>query len=271
MENTKKLIALDLDGTLLNWRKTIKQETIDALVKAQEQGHVVMIATGRPYVSSLRYAKMIHIDKFNGFISNYNGGLITRLNPEEKIYDVKMDMDLLKRIINFMNDMKADYSVLHEKKLYTNKYSRLIFKIYRKLVGQVAIDNEELHDYTDFPVYKVLVNDWKRHLKVTKFKLEKEFGDEVDINFSSRVSIEITPKETSKGKSVLRVARILGIDPMDTIAFGNYGNDISMLKMCGTGVAMKNSSSELLDVADYVTDTNNRNGIAKYLKKFILK
>lgn len=138
-------------------------------------------------------------------------------------------------------------------------------------MGQVAIDNEELHDYTDFPVYKVLVNDWKRHLKVMKFKLEKEFGDEVDINFSSRVSIEITPKETSKGKSVLRVARILGIDTMDTIAFGNYGNDISMLKMCGTGVAMKNSSSELLDVADYVTDTNNRNGIAKYLKKFILR
>lgn len=267
----KKLIAVDLDGTLLNWKKTISQETIDALIKAQEQGHVVMVATGRPYNSSLRYAKMIGIEKFKGFISNYNGGLITRLNPEEIIYDVKMDQDLLDRIIKFMNDMKADYSVLHEKKLYTNKYSRWIFKLYRKFAGQVAIDNEELHDYTNFPVYKVLVNDWKRNLKVTKHKLEKEFGDQVEISFSSRVSIEITPKETSKGNSVLKVAELLGIDQKDTIAFGNYGNDISMIKMCGTGVAMKNSSSELLDVADYVTDSNNNNGIAKYLGKFIIK
>lgn len=267
----RKLIALDLDGTLLNYKKSINQKTIDTLIKAQEQGHVIMIATGRPFVSSLKFAEKIKLDKFGGYISNYNGGLITKLNPNEVIQDVRFEEDILKNVINFINSIGADYSVLHEKKLYTNKNSKLIFRIYRKLAGQVAIDNEELHDYTDFPVYKILVNDWMKNLKKIKSQLESKFGDRLEISFSSPVSIEITPDYTSKGKSVLNVAKQIGIDQKDTIAFGNYGNDLSMIKLCGIGVAMKNSSQELLDVADYITDTNNRDGIAKYLEKYILK
>ncbi|MFM1541758.1 Cof-type HAD-IIB family hydrolase [Helcococcus ovis] len=267
----RKLIALDLDGTLLNWRKKITKRTIDALEKAQQQGHVVMIATGRPFESSLKHAVTVKVDKYGGFISNFNGGLITNIKTNEIISDTKFEINLLKEIIEFIDELCVDYSILHDKNLYTNYHSKWLFRIYRKAIGQNVIKDDRHFDKINFSVNKILLNDSMKNLKITRKLIEEKFKGKLEISFSSPVSIEITPANTSKGRSVLKVAEKLGIPREDTIAFGNYGNDISMITLCGTGVAMKNSSKELINVADNVTDTNNRDGIAKYLEKYVLK
>lgn len=251
--------------------KKITKRTIDALEKAQQQGHVVMIATGRPFESSLKHAVTVKVDKYGGFISNFNGGLITNIKTNEIILDTKFEIDLLKEIIEFIDELGVDYSILHDKNLYTNYHSKWLFRLYRKAIGQNVIKDDRHFDKINFSVNKILLNDSMKNLKVTRKLIEDKFNNKLEISFSSRVSIEITPANTSKGQSVLKVAETLGIPREDTIAFGNYGNDISMITLCGTGVAMKNSSKELLEKADYVTDTNNRDGIAKYLEKYVLK
>lgn len=266
----RKLIAVDLDGTLLNWRKKVSDRTINTLIKAQKEGHVVMIATGRPYDTSINYAKELQLDKFGGYMSNFNGGLITNIKTGDKIQDIKFELDLLREIIGYIDKLGVDYSILHDNNLYTNYHSRLIFRIYRKIIGQNVIRDESHNKYIDFSVNKILLNDWMGNLKNTMKKINDKFGDKIETSFSSSVSIEITPKETSKGQSILEVAKIEGVDEKDTIAFGNYGNDLSMMRLGGIGVAMKNSSKEILEASDYITDTNNREGISKYIEKYVL-
>lgn len=266
----KKLIALDLDGTLLTWKNDISPRTLEALLEVQRQGHYVMIATGRPFKPSMRFAEKLKLREFGGFVSNYNGGLITKLSTMDVLNDVKFNDELREEIVDYIDSLGVDYSIINDKVMYTNKNGKLLFRIFRKLMGQKPVVERDLHDYTDFPVYKILLNDYKKYLFVTQKKIEEKFAGRIEISMSSPVSIELTPANTSKGKSLLMVADILGVDYSDTIAFGNYGNDKSMIEMAGMGVAMKNSSQELLDLADYVTDTNNDDGIAKYLEEFLL-
>ncbi len=268
---TRKLIVIDLDGTLLSHFKRIPLRNKNAVIQAQKEGHIVMIATGRPLETSIEYAREIEIDKYSGLVASYNGSVLTDIKNGEELVNIKFELDLLRRIISFIDELEVDYSVMRNNVLYTNEHSKFLVRLYRMLAGQSVVKNRQFSDRIDFTANKVLLNDTKKHLRVTKKLLEEKFGDDINISFSSPVSLEVTPIGASKGDVLINVAKEYGIDIKDTIAIGNTGNDESMIKVAGTGVAMKNGSKSLKSIADVITGKNYQSGVGEFIEKYVLK
>ena len=266
-----KFIAIDLDGTLLTTFKRITKKNKEVIEKIQKEGHIVMIATGRPYENAIKYAKELEIDKYSGLLATYNGSVITDIKNDKEIVNKKFEIPLLKEIIAFIDAQKIDYSIMKDDILYTNHHSKFIFKLYRKFIGQEVVKNRNFSENITFTANKVLLNDTKKHLQKAKNLLEEKFGDKINVCFSSPFSIEIMPQNASKGIACLEMADKLGIDKENIITFGNTGNDESMIKIAGVGVAVANASQSLKDMADHVTLGNNKSGVGIYLENFVLE
>lgn len=266
----RKLIAIDLDGTLLTHLKKITKKNKEIILKAQQKGHVVMIATGRPLETSLKYAKSLRIDKFSGIVATYNGAVVTDIKNNKELFNIKFEIGLLREIISFIDDLKVDYSIMKDNILYTNHHSKFWVRLYRKLTGQEVIKNEYFSKNIDFTANKILLNDTQKYLRITKKLLEEKFGDLINVCFSSPVSIEVMPKGATKGDAMLKIADKFNISHEDTIAIGNTGNDETMIKSAHIGVCVSNGSKSLKNIADVVTEKNYKSGVGKFIEKYIL-
>lgn len=267
----KKFISIDLDGTLLSTFKNISSKNKEILKKVQEAGHTVMIATGRPYETAIKYAREIEIDKYSGLLATYNGSIVTDIKNNKELINIKFDIGLLKEIIAFIDSLEVDYSIMKDDVLYTNHHSKFLVRLYRKIMGQEVVKNRNFAENISFSSNKILLNDFKGNLEKTKRLIEERFGDSVYVCFSSPVSIELMPKGATKGIASMEMAKKFGISVKNIIAFGNTGNDESMVEMAGTGVAVGNASQELKDMSDFITLSNNKSGVGVYLEKYVLE
>lgn len=265
-----KLIAIDLDGTLLGNSKKIPEKNKIALKKAQEKGHIVMIATGRPLHRAIDYAREVELDKYSGLLATSNGAVITNIKTGETIQNITFDKGLQNELITYLTNLKLDFMVYDDSKIYSNGKAKFWVKLMRKLIGLKIIENERIILDNQLNLNKIIVNNTTEKLENLKVELLEKFGEFVDIAFSSRLSLEIMPKLASKGLAIRTISNMMGIDMKDTIAFGNTGNDESMIRVANVGVAVANSTKDLLEIADYVTLSNSKGGVGDYIEKYIL-
>lgn len=266
----KKLLAIDMDGTLLNWKKKISKRSKATLMKAQKEGHVIVLATGRSYDRVIHYAKEIQLDKYDGYIASLNGSLIYEAKTNNIFINRAFDFELLKELFNFLNEIDVDYSVYKEKDIYEGPNSKFIYKAYRKIVGKkVKRINDIFKD--NIEVNKVMINARKKDLEDIKEIIMSRFKDKVIVSITSVLSIEITARDGSKGSAVLDIANRLNISKENIWAFGNHGNDILMFEVSGKSIAMGNAIDTLKKMATDITESNNNDGVAKYLEKNLIK
>lgn len=270
IEMKKYLIALDLDGTLLQDWETINQETSEYIKMLKKDGHKFVIATGRPFRSSEKFYNILELDTP---IINYNGGLVTsRKDPKFKNYSYTLDMECLLKIFennkqyieNAFAEIDDDIYLLHDTEKirplihYFNGASLFVgdFKdtITSNTNGFIIVANKgEGHFIEDFV---------KKHFEGEI--LSRNWGNE------HRYIIEIFTPETNKGTALKYVAEYLNFKREDIIAFGDGHNDIEMIQYAGLGVAMKNAHEELIEAADLVLEhSNSDNGIIKFLNDFL--
>jgi len=263
----KKLIAIDLDGTLLkNW-DTITEETVQYLKTLKDQGHILVIATGRPYRSSIDYYDAIGLDTP---LINYNGGLVTsKKDPAFKDYSLFIEKDHIldifqtnqEHIENAFCEIKDDIYLLKEDERIEpllhnfNGASLHVGPFEQTLPGPtngfiiIAKKNQGQH-----------IEDYIRaHHKESV--LSRNWGDEY------RYIIEVFTPDTNKGNALQYVADYYSIPREDIYAFGDAHNDLEMIRYAGKGIAMANASDELKEAADEVTEkTNKENGLIEHLK-----
>ena len=259
-KQSKKIIATELDGTLLDINKKCSEETQIYLQKLKQEENV--IATGRILNSAIRVTEGA---TFANYIIADAGGMIYDMTNKKEIQKVNISRKNIKKICSFYDD-NFKYINLCDTKFchrYTNDY-------YEDSEHVIEDKKQFLDECENIIHISVTLKD-DTHIENLIEKMEKEI-DDLDFkimqdSFAKDRWIEISQKDVSKYKAIETIANIENIKNEDIIAFGDGLNDIEMIQKCGIGVAMGNSLEEVKNVADYTTLSHNENGIVYFLDK----
>ncbi|MET3699090.1 hypothetical protein SAMN05877753_101204 [Bacillus oleivorans] len=281
-----RCIATDMDGTLLNSKQQISKENETALKLAQEKGIEVVVATGRSYYEA---ASVLEEAKIVCPIICVNGAEI-RNSEGEKILSNPIPAELAKRVMNKLDEMDYYYELYSNSGTYTRDpklglavLMDLFQSANREAVPWIQMEEEArkrfaegvkvVEDYgmlvneKSFELYKILVFD-KDNEALQKAGIELEDPD-LAITSSAFGNIEINYKSAQKGVALEAFVQERGISLAETLAIGDQLNDLSMLEIVGTAVAMGNAAEEIKQIAHYITATNNENGVAHAITKYM--
>lgn len=266
----RKIIAVDIDGTLLNSNRIITKKTKEALIKAQEMGHIVVIVSGRDPIGVFPFAKSLEFDKHNGLISNFNGGRITNYQSGKILINHTMDIKLASDILKFSEEnLDMHYILYTNQGIITNSSETYVIdEIASKAFSHYKVVSDIAYNL-DFAPNKIMFSQNPQLIDKDAKKLRDKFSSLTDQVKSTPYFYEIMPKGISKGKSLSELADYYGINMKDTIAFGDEENDLTMIKMAGKGIVMGNGTDFMKSVADFITKTNDEDGIAYYLENFL--
>ena len=270
---SKKLLAVDMDGTLFNDDKTISQENLEAITALLDAGHAFAFNTGRPN-HALKEILSIY-DEFkreNVYILGHQGVIGTPFNSDKELFsDCIPNADALEVITEVLN--KGFTCVVFDAKHIYTFNDNWFIDSYKKLSGEQLVYLTDVSELQDKDITKLIAIDYDHPEALQAFKYEHEaiFGDRFESFFSHYAFMEYIKKGTGKGDGVKKLASHLNIPISDVICVGDERNDISMVSVAGVGVAMANARPELKAVADYVTENdNNHGGIAEVIRKFVL-
>ncbi|MFS0879652.1 haloacid dehalogenase [Bacillus sp. 7586-K] len=266
---TYKMIVLDLDDTLLRDDHTISERTKKALMDAQEKGVKVVLASGRPTFGMKPIAKELSLAKYGSFILSFNGGKIINCQTNEELFSSTLSInqvhdlyDISRRENVYIHTYVGDEIITDQDNQYTTIESELTGLPIRVVPNFKAAITE--------PVVKSLMVDAPEKLIVVEEKLQAELADEYSVMRSKPFFLEFTEKGVTKGTSLNQLINECGIKREEVIAIGDSYNDLSMIEFAGLGVAMGNAPEDIKLAADYVTDTNMNDGVAKVVEQFIL-
>ncbi len=263
-----KLVALDLDHTLLNSNREISKEDLNAIVKARKRGVIFTIATGRMFAATKKYAKELQIDVP---IITYQGSLIKRLISEEEIRHLRIGLDITKDCIRIAQEHNIFINVYNGDDLYV-LYENELIKRYKRVNGVNAIIDSNLLNKIDFdPTKVVFVEDDYDKLSNFQSLIKHKYGKVFDITRSLPHLLELGHLDATKSNALAYIAKMLNIKQENTMAIGDGLNDLDMINWAQIGVAMENANELLKHSADWITLDNNNSGVAKAIKKYILE
>ena len=261
-----RVIALDLDGTLTNNQKEVTTATKEALDNAMEQGAQLVLASGRPVYGIVPVAKSLELDSKGGYILAYNGGQIIDCKTNEVLYSQYLPSDVIPLLYEYAKS--KGYALLGYKgnEIITESPDDIYVKeescINKMNVRKVDVLTDELDAK---PTKLLMTGDPKDMLKAEE-ELREAVKDRIDVYRSAPFFMELVPKGIDKAKSLTRLLAQLNLTPKDMMAFGDGYNDLSMLRLAGMGVAMANAAPEVRAEADFVTLSNEEDGVAHALK-----
>ena len=263
---TIKMVATDIDGTILRYTGGFTKEVIDCIHSLEKNGIKVVLVTGRMYRSSKKIADEIGL---NTSIVAYQGGLVCNENGEV-LYERYIPNETAKKIIDWaktqnvhINFYMNDNLYVEEENEYTLKYAtHQNIPFYVTPFDELTIDN----------VNKVLLIDYHDSEKISRIteQLQKDFPDMYIVK-STDFFCEVCHKEATKGDGLSCLQNYYGITKEETLSIGDHNNDFELLMSGGIKIAMGNATEELKDMADYITDTVDNNGFVKAMEKYILK
>lgn len=264
-----RLVAVDLDDTLLTDDLKVSEATVEAMRLAIARGVHLTFATGRSFVSAQRIARQVGLDVP---IITYQGSLIRHMLDGQTLYERYVPVEAAAQV-----------------QAYCRKH-RLHLQTYINDHLYGAVDNDKLRDYAalssipytvpdDFDALastseqqiKMIMIDEPARLDAIKPELEQLLGPDVHLTKSKSNFLEVLHREGTKGHALKYLAAHYGIPMEETIAIGDAWNDKEMIEAAGLGVAMKNAIPELKEMADYVTLSNNEDGVRHVIEKFVLQ
>ena len=271
-----KLVAIDMDGTLLNSDNKVSSRNMETLHKAINEGIYIVLSTGRILESALYYSKSMELK--NPIVA-CNGAIVSCEDGKDIIYEKHMDIRASKKVMELAEKNNIYYHFYDKDTFYTRVVGDEIFKFYQsgdEKFKKQRINTRVLDDpigflETEKPIiYKfVFIEDDKDKLLSFREKLK----DIENINISSSWSnnVEVMNEGVSKGNALKHLCETLNIDKSEVVAIGDNENDISMFKMAGLAVAMGNGDEVIKEHSHIITDTNDENGVANAIEKYVLK
>jgi len=263
--NHYRMLVVDLDDTLLTDDRTVTDATRAALAEAAARGVVVTLATGRMYASARRIAESLRLDVP---IITYQGALVKTLDGRV-LYERTVPRDVAERFWQYCKQNRLHLHVYHDDTLYVpedNDKSRE----YAALSEVPFVVEPNLGRLIGLPLPKMLVVDDPERLDRIMPELRDMFGDRAHITKSKPHYLEVLHPEATKGHAIRFLAAHFGCDMKEVIAVGDSWNDRDMIEAAGLGVAMGNAVEPLKAVADFITATNNEDGVRLVVERFIL-
>lgn len=274
-----KLLVLDLDGTLTNSKKEITPHTLQVLLKAQQQGLRIILASGRPVFGIAPLADQLHLAEYDGYVLAYNGGQIVRWSDHKVISQQMLDPEVLpyiyecsKRQIPGKDGKIATFQVLSYRgdKVFTENPGDQYVN-YECWLNRIPCDKvDNFLEAVDCLLPKCLIVGDPEPLHVLELEMAEHLRGKNDVYRSEAFFLEIVPLGIDKAKRLSIILEHLGIDKSEMICCGDGYNDQSMIEYAGLGVAMANAKPEVKAVADYITLSNEEDGVAAVVEKFCM-
>lgn len=256
-------VVLDLDGTLLTSNEKILEETKETLYKLKEKGVKIIIATGRTYTSLKPYRDMLGLKTP---VVCYNGAKLVD-GDEKTIFELPIKESTAIKCIKLAREMGIHINFYQNEVWYVENHTKEA-QIYKKSSG-LNYEIKKIEEFDNYDMTKLLfIGDNEKLLELDK-RLEETVNSSIHKAFSKKNYLELMDKKVNKGETLLRLFEMEGINKDKVIAFGDGWNDREMLQLVGEGVVMGNADEELKAFIGRSCDTNDNNGIAKYLKKFL--
>ena len=263
-----RAIALDLDGTLTNHDKEVTPITRQALMKAQKNGAHIILASGRPTYGIAPIADHLEINKYDGYVLSYNGGKIVKWQTKEEIYSNHLPNDVIPILYNYAKEKSHALLGYSGKEIITempdDEYVKEESRINKMQIRKI---NNLMESLEPNPTKLLMTGDPSLMIKAEE-ELSELVGNRMDVFRSAPFFIELVPRGIDKAQSLNRLLGLIGLTPNDMIAFGDGYNDLSMLKLAGIGVAMANAVPEVRAEADFITKSNEEDGVAFAIQKF---
>ncbi len=265
-----KAIVLDLDGTLTNNKKEITPLTKEALMDAQHKGMRIILASGRPTYGIRPVADELNIGSYEGYVMAYNGGCVTRWADKAIVFNQTLDPALVPVLFNAATKAPHPFNIL----TYQGESIAATDINDKYVLHEAFINKMPLIQYDDFPnqveppINKCLIVGDPTPLALLEKELATDQQGKCSVYRSADFFLECVPCGIDKAASLARLIKTLGIEREEIIAVGDGYNDISMIEYAGLGVAMANAASDIKAKADFVTLSNEEDGVAHVLKKF---
>ncbi len=266
-----KLIVLDIDGTLTNSKKEITPATKEALLRIQEQGVAVAIATGRPTPGTKKVAEELQLARFGNYVLCFNGGRIVNCKTGEVVFEQTISADMAATLCDEARRHKVGILTYDDEAALAGTFIDEYMEIEARINNIKIKPVGHFRDYVNFPVNKCLMTGKPEYLVTVEQKLKEKYAGKLNIFRSEPYFLEIMPKGIDKAAMLKRFLPFLGISREEIICCGDGYNDITMIEFAGLGVAMANARQEVLDAADYITASNDEDGIVKVIEKYISK
>ncbi|MEE3449651.1 MAG: Cof-type HAD-IIB family hydrolase [Acutalibacteraceae bacterium] len=265
------VIALDIDGTLTNSKKEITERTRHALIEAQKRGKKVILASGRHNSAIQRYANELELAKYGGYIMSFNGGRIINASDNTIISEAYFPKEYICSVCDCVSGeditvitYDKDTIVLNEK---TNEYSDIEVRIIG--LPYKVVDN--FIGYITFDINKILLTGEPSLIDRYKKIIEKKYSGILDVFKSCPFFLELMPYGINKGTGLSFLSQKTGFTREQLIACGDSFNDISMIEYAGLGVCMQNGENDVKRIADVIADSNDNDGIAEIVEKYMLQ
>lgn len=265
-----EILVLDIDGTLTNSNKEISTVTKKAIKAIQKRGHHVVLASGRPTAGIMPVAKELNLEEYGGYILAFNGAKVINCKSKEVIFQNTIPVDLIPHIYQAAIEEKVgiisydDTSIITSSKI--DEYIEKESKINHMPIKTV----DDFVSYINFPINKCLMTGEPNYLAEVEKRMKERFGDKLSVYRSEPFFLEIMPQNIDKANSLERLLDTLHMSKEQMISCGDGYNDITMIQYAGKGVAMGNAHKEIQEIADYVTLTNDEDGVAHVIDKFML-
>ncbi|MCI9006857.1 MAG: HAD family phosphatase [Lachnospiraceae bacterium] len=273
MMRNKKVLFLDMDGTTLDDNKQLSEANLDALCRAVKAGHEVVITTGRTHSSAGYLREHYGLDRIGcRYMIVYNGAAILDCETGKLLYSKTIPIEYAARMIDAAREEGVYLHSYTEKKVLTERDDENL-AVYLKRTSMEAEIVPDLKKAVDRPPYKLLAVEVRDPDRLLAFKQNQSswIKGKVDMYFSCREYLEVVPEGVSKGAALQMFCKMREIPIEHTIAAGDEGNDLSMLRAAGIGCAVANAQEEVKKTADYVTEQdNNHSAVAEIVERFLL-
>ncbi|QLY78008.1 Cof-type HAD-IIB family hydrolase [Clostridium intestinale] len=273
-----KVIIMDVDGTLTNSEKKITEKTKNALIRAQEEGVILVLASGRPTSGLMDYAKELKMDEHHGLLVSFNGAKVVECQTNKLLFNEAMSVKEGQAVLEHMKKFdvkpmidKDDYLFVNDVYNCNVQYKDKPFNViqYESRGGKFKLcEKDDLAAFADYPLNKILTAGDPEYLKKNYEEMMEPFKDTLSCMFTGPFYFEFTAKGIDKAKALDTVLIPMGYKKEEMIAFGDGHNDASMIKYAGIGIAMANAVEDLKEIADEVTLSNEDDGIAYALSKY---
>ena len=266
-----KLLVLDVDGTLLNDEREISKRTLAALLKVQQMGVRIVLASGRPTYGLMPLAKTLELGNYGGFVLSYNGCQIIKAQNGEILFERRINPEMLPYLEKKARKNGFAIFTYHDDTLITDSPDNEYIKNEALLNNLKIIKEDEFSTAIDFaPCKCMLVSEKKKAVIGLEQHWEKRLAGTLDAFRSEPYFLEVVPCGVNKANTLGALLEHLGVTREEVIAVGDGVCDVTMLQLAGMGVAMGHSQDSVKVCADYVTASNEEDGVALAVEKLIL-
>lgn len=267
-----QILVLDLDGTLTNSKKEITSSTLEALLDIQKNGKKIVLASGRPTPGVVPLARELQLDQYGGYILSYNGGHIIDCRSGEVIFNKPLPKTVYQPIF----DLCAKYKdhgidlITYQGNTILSAFGANDYTMIESRISHLTVEHPvPFFDGIQSPINKFLGTGDPDIIERIRKEAVSLFHSFLNIYCSEPYFLEFMPQNIDKAQSLNRLLCSIGLNADQMICCGDGYNDISMIEYAGLGVAMANAQSVVLEKADFITKSNDEDGIVHVINTFL--